>query len=67
MASETHVFMNQASICLGVILLIILLTCEIPEPYGKIWVWLIPAMLLANYFSLIWLSDKKNIPSNISD
>jgi hypothetical protein len=60
MVSEHYAYMNDTSIILGIIGLLVCLYGDIPKPYGRLLVWTLPALVLFNYWTLNWLSEKRS-------
>jgi hypothetical protein len=56
-----HEFMNQVSLILGILVLIACIFGDIPEPHRMVWIICMPFLMIVNYVSLIWLSQKKDM------
>lgn len=48
-----YYFLNTASVILGVLVILVCLIDDIPEPYRKLTIYTMPIILIVNYFSLI--------------
>lgn len=57
----THEYLNNASIILGILTLLVCLYGDIPEPHKSLWIIALPIMLVINYVCLQWLTKKKEL------
>lgn len=59
MSVEHYTYLNYTSIVLGVLALLICMYCDIPKPYDVVLLWMLPVLIVFNYWSLEWLSTQK--------
>jgi len=54
-----HEYFNNVSVILGIIVLLLCLFADIPPPHNNLWLFAMPILLITNYLSLYWISDRK--------
>jgi len=57
MAKLSYEFINQVSIVLGIIVMILALFNEFPPWSNVLLIYLMPVLLYTNYLALVWLEN----------
>jgi hypothetical protein len=58
MSIETYQYLNYASIILGLMVIILCLYGDVPQTYSSLLLWMMPVLIIVNYYSLNWLAKK---------
>jgi hypothetical protein len=55
-------YLNDASIILGIIVIMACLFGKVPKPFSTMIMIIIPILIAANYISLVWLTNPEYFP-----
>lgn len=59
MISGHYEYLNTASVILGLIGIIACWYGDVPKPYDKVVLWMLPGLIVFNYWALNWLSENR--------
>jgi hypothetical protein len=60
MSYEAFEYLNYASCVMGVLVLVICLFVDDSQmPHRKTMIWFMPALIVFNYITIAWISEKK--------